>query len=653
MENLEHSVIRPYGLWESPLSIESIFNQPSTPQYPFRHQGKLFWIQSLPEQQGRTGLMTLKGDQVTCLTPAEFNIRSGVHEYGGQCFCHCHNYIVFNNFADGCLYRQELSIGSVPSPVTGRDQSILGFADLVFLPNSQQVIAVVEQAVEEESHKNAIVAVNPEQSEAVPIVLISGSDFYAAPVVNPNNSRLAWFEWDQEYMPWDQSRLCITSLSIASSQMSCGETRTLVAETNRSICQPGFVDDDTLVFVSDSEINNWWNLFALNVSSSHTSPRQITNESLEFGEAHWVFGQRRWVQSESNEILAIATDHTGDGIWKIDIEGKREPRVFYRQAGLCHLNWSCEHCQLVELPENTPGQIVEFDRGLNRSVPENSLTVDPVSTEWSKPLPLDCKTSDGESTFGYFYPPASGKYCAPENTLPPLIVMVHGGPTSRASTAFNPLKQYFSALGFAVLDINHRGSTGYGRRYRQKLLGNWGEIDAQDINDFIGSLIARNLVNQDAVFIRGGSAGGYAVLRVLTRYPGRFAAGACYYGIGNLITLSEITHKFEGKYTDRLIGEKYHPTTASRPESRYFKRSPIFHMEKLTAPLILFQGSEDKVVPPMVSQEVVKLLENKGIRHGYTEYQGEGHGFRKTETRIDSLQKETDFFVETIQDSAR
>lgn len=226
--------------------------------------------------------------------------------------------------------------------------------------------------------------------------------------------------------------------------------------------------------------------------------------------------------------------------------------------------------------------------------------------------------------------------------------MVHGGPTSHSSRVFHPLRQYFASLGFAVLDINHRGSTGYGRRYRQRLLGNWGEMDVADIISCMDHAIANQLVDSSRVFIRGGSAGGYAVLRALTRFPERFAGGACYYGIGNLVTLSEITHKFESCYANRLLGEDFDPQQSRQPGSRYMTRSPLNELENLRAPLILFQGLDDKVVPPEVSREIVQVLEQQGIHYQYTEYAGEGHGFRKTASRVDSLKKETSFYRDIL-----
>jgi dipeptidyl aminopeptidase/acylaminoacyl peptidase len=267
-----------------------------------------------------------------------------------------------------------------------------------------------------------------------------------------------------------------------------------------------------------------------------------------------------------------------------------------------------------------------------------------VESEVSQPQLLRYPTRDGGQAYANFYP-ASEQVSGEKSAL---VVLVHGGPTSRSGVSLSPLIQYFAQNGFSVLDVNHRGSTGHGRDYRQALLGLWGEIDASDIADAIDFVIAEREVDAQKVFIRGGSAGGYAVLRALTRFPELFCGGACYYGIGNLITLSEITHKFEGRYTDQLIGEHYTPETAAAVDSRFRSRSPIFEIERISSPLILFQGLDDKVVPPEVSREMVQTLERNGVVHEYIEYQGEGHGFRKAETRIDALSREIQFYKDIL-----
>lgn len=255
---------------------------------------------------------------------------------------------------------------------------------------------------------------------------------------------------------------------------------------------------------------------------------------------------------------------------------------------------------------------------------------------------------------GYYYIPHNPRFTAPDGHLPPLLVMVHGGPTSRATRSLDLSRQYWTGIGFAVFDINHRGSTGHGRRYRQYLLGRWGQVDIDDIVDGIDFLVNQSLVDPAKIIIRGKSAGGYTVLRALTQYPNYFCAGGCYYGIGNLSTLTAKTHKFESNYTDRLIGETYDEADAKAKDSEYYKRSPINFIHRVVSPTILFQGLDDPVVPPDLSREVVDVLAAHNIDHEYVEYPGEGHGFRKSETNIDALQKETLFYQRILaKDSHR
>ncbi|MGI9317221.1 MAG: alpha/beta hydrolase family protein [bacterium] len=636
-----------YGLWNSPISIDSLFRQPSVPAYPTRHLGQLYWLQALPDEGGRIALMQLQQGKSVCLTPEEFNIRSRVHEYGGKCFCLLGDSIIFNNFTDSRLYRQVLEPSAVPQPITAIDESCCGFVDLVPLDDGKHILAVAEHSAPQAENQNRIVAVNVTQSLSEVWGLISGSDFYASPVVSPIGNQIAWLEWDHPNMPWDCTRLCRGEIVFEKELVVCKKVETVIDNEYSSVCQPGYLDDGSLVYVRDGNDNDWWNLYRQDGDNTD----RLTNEDAEFGEAHWQFGQQRWVQIGQNTIAAIATNHLGDRLLQIDVTGVCESLLLIEEAAICHLYYDDAKLLCVLMPEDHPGEVVEISLldGISTILGPQSSPL--LADGHSVPNPIVCSTSDGERTWGYFYEPYNPKYSAPQDDVPPLVVMVHGGPTGRSNRSFHPLRQYFTSLGFAVFDTNHRGSTGYGRSYRQRLLGGWGEIDCMDIADTVQYLIEANKVAVDAVFIRGGSAGGYAVLRALTKFPHLFSGGACYYGIGNLITLSEITHKFEARYTEKLIGELYDPAVAQSADSRYVTRSPIFEMEQLNSPLIIFQGLLDNVVPVEVSREVVTILEKEGVPYEYSEYEGEGHGFRKMETRIDSLEKETRFFQGIIEKS--
>jgi dipeptidyl aminopeptidase/acylaminoacyl peptidase len=652
----------PYGLWKSDEPIESVFRQPTPPMYPFRAEGKLCWLESRPRENGRIALMRENpGSEPECITPQPFNIRTAVHEYGGRCFCVIDKFIVFNNYSDGKLYCQLIRPGSMPQLLIGSPESdvCVGFADLVFVHSVNILIAVAEATEAGAENNNSIVSIfldrdsdQKQISGTPPVVLAEGSDFYANPVVSADGIRIAWFEWSHPNMPWDQSRLVNADLIVNNAEVSVHDPQVLIDKDNQSVCQLGFLHDASLVFARDGDAYDHWNLFIYNEGEI----TRLTDCSMDFGEAHWVFGQRRWIEVSDGKIIAVTTDKEGDAIVSVD-----------RETGNCNILQqgysACSHVEsagtdevllVTHYSEKAPEiSSLSIHSGkiqtLSRNLQFNTEQVN--NPDCSKPVSISFPTGDGEVAYGYFYPPYNPAYSAPENDLPPLLIVIHGGPTSRATSEYSGIKQYFCSLGFALLDVNHRGSTGFGRKFRQSLLGNWGEFDADDIACAIEFVVNKKWVDRKLVFIRGSSAGGYAVLRALTRFPSIFAAGACYYGIGNLITLSKLTHKFEAKYTDRLVGECFNPDTAELPQSRFVTRSPVFQIDNLSCPLILFQGCDDKVVPPKLSREVVNLLEKKGLKYSYIEYPGEGHGFRKIQTRIDSLEKETAFYSEIIKQS--
>ncbi len=649
--------IVPYGQWKSSISVAELFSHASAPMYPFYHSDRLYWLESLADDGGRAALMSTVEGRKTCLLSAPFNIRSQVHEYGGNCFVKVGNGIVFNNFRDGCLYLQYFDRSDPPIKLTDHsDHSVVcGYADLVFIEQYSVVIAVSETAIPGQQNENFLVAITVDLLSPKPVMpqkILSGCDFYCAPVVSADAVHLAWIEWDHPYMQWDQSRLMCGRIVVSDNALFIEDIDTVLDQPQSAVSQPGFLADHRLVFASDNDDSDFWN-FYLYESGQLT---RLTYRESEVGEAHWVFGQKRWQCISNDALIAVETTDKGDQLIQVDTS-TGEVTVLHHGFAVCqHLSTDNHNVLLVASFSDQPTTILTLSGEtdvIETPVAWQDVSVISSGTDMtgcvSHPKPVSYPTRDGEHAHGYFYSPNNSSYKAPIGTKPPLIVLVHGGPTSRATTEFAPLKQYLTSLGFALLDINHRGSTGYGRQYRQRLVGEWGEIDASDIADGVGYVVSQGWVDETEVFIRGGSAGGYAVLRALTRYGELFAGGACYYGIGNLITLCDITHKFEGKYTDRLIGETYQPETAKNPGSRFTQRSPIFEMDRLVSPLILFQGLKDKVVPPEVSREVVDVLEKKGLMYDYVEYPEEGHGFRMTATKVDALTKETAFFASIIQ----
>ena len=580
-----------------------------------------------------------------CLTPREFDLRSRANEYGGRCFCIFGDEIIFNNAADGRLYRQSLTADTPPRAMTVAACGRANFADCIAVatPQNPAVFAVLETAEADGSTRNCLAQIPlTARGLAAPATVAEGADFYANPVWSAARNKIAWLEWDHPHMPWDQTRLCIAELN--RDGLLCNR-RTLVDAAQQSVCQIGFLRAGDLLFVSDSPTNDFWNFFICRDGHIRQLTQANARDNYEFGEPHWQFGQRRWRQITDDKIIAVGSAHHGDQLFEIALHsGAMTPRD--RPIAACaQLNFRDGELLYIAKYADRPAAIRAYATTGHRG---RDVYPPPARARFKPPRPISYPTENNARAYAYFYAPQNEQYAAPSNSKPPLLVMVHGGPTGRASAELHPVKQFFAARGYAILDVNHRGSTGYGRAYRQSLLGNWGETDSADIARGIEYIVNNDEAARDMVFIRGGSAGGYAVLRMLTQFPQMFRGGACYYGIGNLITLANCTHEFERHYTDRLIGEKFTPAAAANPRSLFVRRSPIFHLDALACPLILFQGLRDQVVPPQVAREIVAALAAKKIPYEYMEYENEGHGFRSAAARVDALTREAEFFARLL-----
>ena len=637
----------PYGAWQSPLDMRLLFEQPSAPMYPQYYQGQYFWIEARAIEGGRLVLVRLNADgSESCVTPEGFNIRTRVHEYGGKCFVLGNGCIYFSNDSDRRLYMQPLQENAPPQPLTIDTDKTKAYADLQLSPSRRYLLAVMEVTCDETENQNALVSIDLNNSEPVePILLVRGADFYANPVVDKIGSRLAWIQWNHPYMPWDQSELFVADIIDSDTGIKIANSEYIAGGVESSICQLGFYADD-LVFAMDKDhpkevCDGYWNLYCYEEGMI----RRLTCDRKEYGSPNWVFGETNHAAISNSTLLAKRTADDKDelvAIERVTGEQRTIDTEFDSLAQLSSGGNNDETLLIASSPIEAPQLItLNVDGEIKRIKSLDTLI---RKEEISVGTPIEYPTRDGDVAHAYYYIPHNTEYCAPADHRPPLLVTVHGGPTARTNRSLDLSRQYWTGIGFAILDVNYRGSTGYGRRYRQHLLGKWGQVDIDDIVDGIDYLVNQSLVDPEKVFIRGKSAGGYSVLRALTEYPQKFCAGACYYGIGNLSTLAAITHKFEARYTDRLIGEDYDERRAKSVDSEYYKRSPLHFMSKARSPMILFQGLEDLVVPPDVSREVVRVLAAQNIDHEYVEYPGEGHGFRKSETNIDSIQRETHFY---------
>ena len=490
---------------------------------------------------------------------------------------------------------------------------------------------------------------------ARPYSLVSGADFYANPVISPDGSQLAWVEWNHPQMPWDGSLLKTGTLRDEQGNLSIDPSsiEIIAGGVKCAVCQLQYSPAGRLFFALDGQDDerglqaDCWDLFAWNGQSIE----RITNDNGEYGEAHWVFGQQRYAVLDEERIIAVRTRDGSDQLVEIDLLHSTVTELDEEKStGLTQVSAAGQGMVVYTAASFSTANAVHACSTENKEI-SKWFSSEPLlnDADISVPQQLTYSTSDGEHSHAWYYPPKNRLYQAPAGDKPPLLVMVHGGPTSRCDSTLNYQRQYWTGRGFAVLDVNHRGSTGYCRSYRQSLQGQWGLMDSLDVANAVDYVIEQKLAHPQQVCIRGGSAGGYLVLRALTLYPDLFCAGACYYGIGNLVTLMEFTHKFEAHYLDGLLAAPYHGSQSDQPGSPYYDRSPLHDLALLKSPMIVFQGLEDKVVPPELSRELVKSLKSRGIYHQYIEYPGEGHGFRNLETRIDALEKESTFFYDVIR----
>jgi len=689
----KHQKSTDYSQWQSSIDLEKVFAKASTPSYLQAHNNRLYWVESLTEEQGRTVICyvddaagitsnseTVASKKVIRLTPEGFNVRTKANEYGGRSYLVGKSAVYFCNYSDQRIYRQSLSNPEDISVLTTTKDTY--FADLSLSESENHLFFVMEQSFKSSSelakkeNKSSIGCISLTDREPKIQTIVESADFYSSLAVyelDKTAYRLAWVEWDHPNMPWDKTD-CMTAsftaqndnLVIASEALSVLTQTEYIDNSHQEFtnstathCQFTAKGDLLLTIDSDNkkenDLDNYANIYRFNIDQLSdelaSGPKILTHSHYEYSYPHWIFGNQRFCSLNDKDLIAIGTNAACDELHLIS----NETGVFERIAAYFNtFNHLCVD------PDNLGNAFVVASNSLDdtallhyssKSQKLNRIKLDyGVADSDSKPYPI-AETSlpqimevggVEERSYAYYYAPKNSQYNS--DGLPPLLVMVHGGPTARAYPSFDIQKQFWTSSGFAVLDINHRGSSGFGRQYRDALLGEWGEVDAQDINNAVQQCIEQSLADPNKLFIRGKSAGGYAVQRALTVFPNLFSAGASYYGIGDLVTLAEITHKFESHYTDRLIGEEFTSETANSPESLYFHRSPINYVDKLKSPMIVFQGGEDKVVPPALALQIVDALQNKGVVCDYHEYPKEGHGFRSKEVLVDSLSKELAFY---------
>lgn len=614
-------VTAPYGTWKSPVTAGLIARTTISLGSLAIENEAYYWIEGRPAEGGRTVVVRHDGDKAEDVTPAGFNVRSRVHEYGGGAALVADGDVYFVNFDAQRIYCHRP--GEAPRAVTPETGG--SFADMQLDRRRQRLICVREDQSGPGEPRNELVAVN---LEGLTIdVLDGGHDFVASPRLDAKGGRLAWLTWDHPNMPWDGTTLWVAEFD---DEGAVGTPQKIAGGPGESIFQPEWSVDGELLFVSDR--SDWWNLY----KTSKHGILPVSPADAEFGLPQWVFGMSTYGVAADGRIIASRCQA---GMWQLGvITGDAFEAFDLPYSDISGVRVSGETVLFVGSSATLAPQLVRLDIGTGEhSVLRLSSVVDLDAGYMSRPESIEFPTADGAMSYGFYYPPANRNFAAPAGELPPLIVRGHGGPTGAASAALSLSIQFWTSRGFAVLDVNYRGSTGFGRAYREALYGNWGVADVDDMVAGAQYLVARGDADPQRLMIRGGSAGGFTTLAALA-FRDTFSAGASHYGIGDLMALARDTHKFESRYLDRIVG----PLPES--EALYRERSPINYTDQLDCPVIFLQGLDDKVVPPNQAEAMVDALKAKGIPVAYLAFEGEGHGFRKAENVERALAAELAFY---------
>ena len=628
-----------YGAWRSPITSDLIVAETIGLGAVIIDGGDIYWTESRPGEGGRNVLVRHGRDGGRQdVIPPPFNARSRVHEYGGGSVTVHQGTAYFSNFADQRLYR--LAAGGAPEPLTpeATDGTSWRYADGVIDAARQRWIGVREAHEAGGRVDNAIVAVDLTTPSAGR-VLVEGSDFYAAPRLSPDGTRLCWLTWNHPNMPWVGTELWVAEIS---ADGSLGARRKIAGSDGESVAQPSWSPDGVLYLISDR--NGWWNLYRCDLGGDGMV-HPVCSHAAEFCPPQWVFGQSSYAFLSARQLVCSYGESGRTVLARLDTDsGKLTPLDLpYSEFGSIKTASGRIICGAGS--PTGPGAIVAIDpatAAVEILRQGSASAADPALQRYfSAARHLEFPTEGGLTAFANYYPPHNPDFAAPPGEAPPLVVKCHGGPTSSASSSLSMGIQYWTSRGVAVIDVDYGGSTGYGRAYRDRLKGAWGVVDVDDCVNAARYAAAEGLADRERAVITGGSAGGYTVLAALARRD-FFKGGASHYGVSDVAALARDTHKFESRYLDWLIGP--YPERADL----YRERSPLTYADDVTCPVIFFQGAEDRVVPPNQTEMMVEALRRRGIPCGYLLFAGEQHGFRRAENIKRALDAELYFYAELV-----
>jgi dipeptidyl aminopeptidase/acylaminoacyl peptidase len=653
--------VAPYGTWSSPLTAARVAAGAIRLDQIRLDGDTVYWVEGRASEGGRNVIVRRTPDGVTSdVTPPTFNVRTRVHEYGGAAYAIDRGVVYFSNFADQRLYRQPL--GAPPVAITTEGYY---FADCHVDATRGRLLCVREDHTKGGEPTAAIVTVGlngakgakgargakgvgaKSAGSASVQVLVSGADFYSDPIISPDGKSIAWLQWHHPNMPWDGTELWTAALK---ADGTLGPKEKVAGSVDESIFQPEWSPDGVLHFVSDR--TGWWNLYRRRAQAIEP----LHPKSAEFGKPQWAFSMVTYAFASPTRIVATYSEA---GRWKmalIESEERRFEPVALSLEPLQSIRANARAAYFVGASPTEAPAVVKMTIGAMETEVLRSSSSEPIAPEWiSVPEAVTFSVAGTKlsqpgqpglpaprDVHAFYYPPKNPNFAAPADDKPPLIVLTHGGPTAATEDALDLRVQFWTSRGFAILDVNYSGSTGYGREYRDRLKGQWGVADVEDVVGGAQAMVAQGKADANRLIIRGGSAGGYTTLAALT-FHRTFKAGASYYGISDIEVLARDTHKFESRYLDSLIGP--YPSA----KDRYVQRSPIHFTDRLSCPLILFQGLEDKVVPPNQSAMMADAVRKKGLPVAYVTFDGEQHGFRKAENIARALEAELYFYGEVFR----
>jgi dipeptidyl aminopeptidase/acylaminoacyl peptidase len=621
--------IAPYGSWQSPVTTEMVAGG-STGLSALAADGEcLYWLESRPSEAGRSTLIRWTADGVTELTPKPRDVGTRVHEYGGGAYAVCDGSVVFSDRRDASVWL----IGADGGLRKLAHVEGCRYADFCFDGRRNRIIAVREDHRDRppSDPANVIVALDMSADAAANAgtVLVKCADFVAAPRLSADGMQLLWLQWNHPDMPWDATQLFAATLDAAGSP---GPALQIAGQEREAVMQPEWEPAGSILFLSDR--TGWWNLYR----ADHGTVTPVAAIETDIGSPAWQLAARAYTRLDDGDIVATLIER-----------GRRRPALLSGGAWIDLPTGAVAQAPvgfggglaMIATPLDRPPSIavLRATRGVEITTIREATSVAVGPDDVAVGEPIEFPTEDGETAHAFFYPPRNSRFQAEAPELPPLVVLIHGGPTSMTNAGYSMAVQWWTTRGIAVVDVNYRGSAGYGRAYRRRLEGAWGVADVDDCIAAVAYLVGRGDVDPERIAIRGGSAGGFTVLSALTR-SSLFKAGASLYGVADLMLLAKETHKFEARYLDRLIG----PLPAA--EAIYRDRSPLGRAERIAAPVIFFQGAEDKVVPPNQTEQMVEAMRRNRLPVAYYLFPGEGHGFRRAETIRSVLELELDFYAQ-------